>query len=464
LSLTDAPFIAVFDADFVPKKNFLRKTIGFFEDESIGIVQTPQVFYNKDSFQNSLRMQNVITDDQRFFFRHVMPCRDAWGVAFYVGSSAVLRRKAIEAIGGIVTDMATEDQATSVAMLAKGYRTRYLNEPLSSGLAPESSFAMVEQRKRWCRGGIQLAFRRFGPFGPDLKSLKARLFFVPTYWVLGYMNAAFFLLEATGCWYLGFTPFVAVDPMEILIGSIATFILYSTFLIWVGRGTWMPIVSPAFHLFMAFAVVPTALTSIIKPWGKPLLAFAQVTPKGESAYVTRVNDAALWPLLVAISILGFGVISAVFFPLSLRLNPGENLVLAIWTALMFTQMFFALLACFEPPYRRKEERFIRDEPVEVVTHGVSVSGVLADISLSGARILGNFASDVQALCYAGITIPIQSYKVGTNDLRIQFGELKTYERRVLIEHLFALTPVKDDEGASPFSAIVATLTRLLMWS
>lgn len=462
LSLTDAPFVAVFDADFVPNRSFLRRTVGFFEDPKIGIVQTPQVFYNKDHFQNSLRMQSVIADDQRFFFRHVMPCRDAWGVAFYVGSSAVLRRAAIETIGGIVDDMATEDQATSVALLTKGYKTRYLNQALSSGLAPESGLAVIEQRKRWCRGGVQLLFKSFGPLGPDALSLKERIFFLPTYWVLGYLNSLFFLAEAIGCWYLGYTPFVDVDPIEILIGSLATFALYSAFLIWIGRGTWLPILSPAFHLFMAFAVLPTALTTLIKPWGKPLLSFHQVTPKGEAAHVGQVNHAALWPLLLGIGLLGGGVVSAVFFPLSLRVNPGENLVLSIWTGLIFTQLFIALLACFAPPHLRKEERFDVFEPTYVCNRGTCTKHELEDISLDGARIRGRIEEDTVVLDIFGQEIPARVIQTNDEETRLVFDGLNDAQRRKLIEELFAARRPQDTTEASPLRALISILRMLTL--
>jgi len=79
LARTDAPFIAVFDADFIPYQNFLWRTLGFFAEPEIGIVQTPQAFFNADHFQNNLLLQKAMPDEQRFFFGHIMPCRDAWG-------------------------------------------------------------------------------------------------------------------------------------------------------------------------------------------------------------------------------------------------------------------------------------------------------------------------------------------------------------------------------------------------
>lgn len=460
LSRTDAPLIAVFDADFVPCREFLRRTVGFFADHRIGIVQTPQVFYNDDNFRKSLQSYGVLADDQRFFFRHVMPCRDAWGVAFYVGSSAVLRREALAAIGGVVTGMATEDQATSAALLSRGYRTLYLNEPLSSGLAPESSFAAIEQRKRWCRGGIQLAFKRFGPFGAEGGGLLNRLFFIPTFWVLGFANPVFFLAEIFGCWATGYTPFVAVAPMEILIGSIAIFATFSAFLVWVGRGTWMPLVSPALQLFLAISVLPVALGSVIKPWGRPLFKFASVTPKGEAARAGRINWRILAPISTAISALAATVASAVFFPLVARVNPAENMVLALWTAVAFAQLFVAASACFEPPYQRGETRFPCREPVVAWNGDSRSAATLLDISLSGARIAWNQAT-ADHIEIDDVRYPVRSVAHGGGELRLEFHDVAEADRQHLIERLFSRNR-PGDTAQSSMPRAMAWLARSLL--
>src|SRR5215813_5757610 len=112
-----------------------------------------------------------------------MPSRDAWDVAFCCGSGAVFRRTCLEAIGGIPTESVTEDILSSLVMLRKGLVTRYLNERLSLGLAAESLDAFFVQRKRWCRGGIQMIYLKTGPFGPGL-TLMQRLFFLPTFWAI----------------------------------------------------------------------------------------------------------------------------------------------------------------------------------------------------------------------------------------------------------------------------------------
>src|SRR4030095_5967040 len=126
-------------------------------------------FYNADPLRKNLGLVKYLPDELAFFYRVMQPCRDTWDAAFYCGSAALLRRPAILEIGGFVTVTDIEDQATAVKLLSKGYKTRYLNEPLSVGLAPESNAVLHDQRNRWCRGSLQILFMKFGPFGRGLR-------------------------------------------------------------------------------------------------------------------------------------------------------------------------------------------------------------------------------------------------------------------------------------------------------
>jgi len=152
LTKTDAEYVALFDADFIVQREFLMRTVGFFADPAIGIVQVPHTFYNNDPLQTNLAVRESVPDDQRFFFEAIMPSRDAWDVAFCCGSNSVTRREAMRSIGdALPTASITEDILLTMCLLRKGYITRFLNEPLAYGLAPESLSAFFVQRRRWAR-------------------------------------------------------------------------------------------------------------------------------------------------------------------------------------------------------------------------------------------------------------------------------------------------------------------------
>lgn len=176
LTKTNGEFFAIFDADFVPQRNFLLRTIGFFSDPRIGIVQLPHTFYNNDPMQTNLGLGETLPDEQRLFFDAIMPCRDGWDAAFCCGSNSVTRRTALRAIGdALPTQSITEDILLTLVLLREGYITRYLREPLALGLAPESLSAFFVQRQRWARGAIQILYLAAGPLGRNL-SLVQRCF------------------------------------------------------------------------------------------------------------------------------------------------------------------------------------------------------------------------------------------------------------------------------------------------
>ena len=190
LTKTSADFVAIFDADFIPQRNFLMRTIGFFADPSIGIVQVPHAFYNYDPTQASLALQKALPDDQRFFFEAVMPSRDGWNAAFCCGSNSVTRRAALRSIGdALPTQSITEDMLFSIALLRNGYITRYLCERLAVGLAPEGLKAFFVQRRRWARGAMQILYLAAGPLGRNLTFMQ-RLLFLPTHWLSQKPHAA----------------------------------------------------------------------------------------------------------------------------------------------------------------------------------------------------------------------------------------------------------------------------------
>ncbi|MGC2808827.1 MAG: cellulose synthase catalytic subunit [Bradyrhizobium sp.] len=144
LTKTNADFVAIFDADFIPQRNFLIRTMGFFANPRVGIVQVPHAFYNYDPTQSSLALQKALPDDQRFFFEAVMPSRDGWDAAFCCGSNSVTRREAPRSVGdALPTESITEDMLLSIALLRNGYITRYLCERLAFGRAPEGLNAEV---------------------------------------------------------------------------------------------------------------------------------------------------------------------------------------------------------------------------------------------------------------------------------------------------------------------------------
>jgi cellulose synthase (UDP-forming) len=155
---TDGDFILQLDADHVPLPHILDRLLGFFaEDERMGFVQSPQDFYNTDGFTYAVNeTRQRIWEEQRLFFGVIQPGKDRINGTFFCGSCAVIRRAALDEIGGFSTHSITEDIETSMKLHAAGWRSGFYGESLAYGLAAGSAAAFHTQHLRWGQGAMQV--------------------------------------------------------------------------------------------------------------------------------------------------------------------------------------------------------------------------------------------------------------------------------------------------------------------
>ena len=157
LKRLEAPFVAIFDSDHVPTRSFLQLTMGWFgRDSRLGLLQTPHHFYSPDPFERNLGQFRVIPNEGELFYGVVQDGNDFWNATFFCGSCAVIRRTALDEVGGIAVETVTEDAHTSLRMQMHGWNTAYINIPQAAGLATERLSGHVKQRIRWARGMIQI--------------------------------------------------------------------------------------------------------------------------------------------------------------------------------------------------------------------------------------------------------------------------------------------------------------------
>ncbi|MDX0775686.1 glycosyltransferase [Sinorhizobium medicae] len=376
LRASSGDFIAVFDADFVPYRSFLRRTLPFFLDETIGIVQTPQHFFNVDPIQSNLGLENLWPDEQRLFFDEIAPSRDGWDVSFCCGSCSIARRKAVDAIGGFPTESITEDLLTTLSMLNRGFKTRYLNERLSMGLAAENLTGYFVQRERWCQGGIQTLYLHNGPLrGPGL-SLFQRVMFLPMSWLVQYLVRFIVLLIPIVYLWFGALPLYFTDVADYVSNQVPLLAAYFLLMFWLTPTRYLPLVSTAVGTFSTFRMLPTVLSSLVRPFGKPF----KVTPKGSS------NEENSFDAYTFTWIAGFIVVTALgllinIVPETARIEGSFSAIAALWSGINIVVLIIASLICFEKP-RRLLQAFKLDEAVKVD----GVEGRLVSLSLDKAVV------------------------------------------------------------------------------
>lgn len=154
LSVSDGDFIAVFDADFAARPDFLYETMPYFEDPAVGIVQTAQYFDVRGP--GFTYIQRYAGSLQEIFFRFIQPARDRYKAAICAGTNLVYRRSAVDAAGGFALVPIGEDVHSGVKLWWAGYETRYVPLCMAKGVAPQDFESLANQQTRWCRSSMLL--------------------------------------------------------------------------------------------------------------------------------------------------------------------------------------------------------------------------------------------------------------------------------------------------------------------
>ncbi|MGW4894864.1 glycosyltransferase family 2 protein [Kitasatospora sp. NPDC004240] len=202
--------IAVLDADFCPRPDFLHHLVPYLDNPEVGIVQSPQCF---DTDPDMSWLERAAGATQEIFYRWIQPSRDAQDGTVCCGTNALYRRAALERVGGFAEIDHSEDLYTGLSLARAGWSTRYVPALVAKGLSPTGLPAFISQQYRWCLGSLALlgdpGFRR----GPLPRS--ARLCF----WngILGYVTSAVnvFAIPLPALIMLFFRP-TEIEPWQVL--------------------------------------------------------------------------------------------------------------------------------------------------------------------------------------------------------------------------------------------------------
>jgi len=148
----EGEFIGIFDSDFVPEKDFLLRTMPFFQDPNIGVVQTRWGHLNKD--------YSILTELQAFglngHFAIEQGGRNSAGHYInFNGTGGIWRKTCIEEAGGWEHDTLTEDLDLSYRAQIKGWKFKYLENVIAPAELPITMSALKNQQHRWMKGGAE---------------------------------------------------------------------------------------------------------------------------------------------------------------------------------------------------------------------------------------------------------------------------------------------------------------------
>ncbi len=388
---TEGELVVVFDADFIPTRNFLTRTVGFFQDPTVGLVQTPQSFYNPDPIARNLGLENILTPEEEVFYRQIQRIKDGAGSVVCAGTSFVVRRSALVQAGGFVTESLSEDYFTGIQLSAQGYRLVYLNEKLSAGLAAETIADHALQRIRWAQGTLQAFFIRSNPLTiPGLNPLQRLAHFEGLLQWFTSLARVGFLLMPLAYSFLGVVP-LRTTGIELLYFFVPFYLVNLTVFGWLNFHSRSAILSDLYSIVLAFPLAATAIQSLLRPFGKGF----KVTPKGGVRGRFRFNWALAWPLVLLFVATALSLWVNVARCLMVTWSPGALPAVSsvhgmglgwVWSAYNLFMLAVVLLILLDVPRPSDRDWFDLQRAVQVDMGDRSFWGMTTMMSEAGAEI------------------------------------------------------------------------------
>ncbi|MFO1149156.1 MAG: UDP-forming cellulose synthase catalytic subunit [Alsobacter sp.] len=348
LSLSSGEIVVVFDADHAPFRSFLRETIGHFAaDPRLFLVQTPHVFLNPDPIERNLRTFDRMPSENEMFYSVTQRGLDKWNGSFFCGSAALLRRAALNTVGGFSGITITEDCETAFELHARGWTSRYVDKPLIAGLQPETFDSFIGQRSRWCQGMFQILMLKNPALRPGLRMIQ-RLCYLSSmmFWFFPLPRLAFMLAPLL---HIFFDLKIFVSSIDEALAFTGTYVVVNALMqnTLYGSVRW-PWISELYE-YVQGVYLAKAIGSVVLSPRKPTF---NVTAKGQSLDADHLSPLAT-PFLVIFALLAAAVATAAW---RYVFEPGVTslmLVVGLWAAFNLVIAGAALGAVAE---RRQEER------------------------------------------------------------------------------------------------------------
>ncbi|MBB3322514.1 UDP-forming cellulose synthase catalytic subunit [Atlantibacter sp. RC6] len=476
MKLTKGELICVFDCDHVATRIFLQATVGaFLQDPKLALLQTPHYFYSPDPFERNLSLGKNIPNEGSLFYGPIQQGNDNWNATFFCGSCAVIRRSALEEIGGFAVETVTEDAHTALKMQRLGWKSAFLAIPLAAGLATERLVLHVIQRTRWARGMTQI-FRMDNPlFGRGL-TWQQRCCYLSAmlYFQFALPRVAFLTAPLA---YLLFNLNIIHSSAGLIFAYALPHLLLTIYLNSRMNGRyrysfWGEIydIVLAFHL-----ILPTAITMIFPKRGK-----FNVTDKGGLLNIGYFDFSVVRPHLIVAILLTIGIIAGLVRAFAHDYFAVDPKVIALNVGWGIYSLVFLLAAIAVARETRQTRKTIRiDVDVPVIVHyasGISSRTHTQDLSMGGCRIvvpdnrhLSDEIEEIELQLQSGsISIPVSV--IGSDDefIRLMFEDIPLSRRRELVRVVLAradawIRPPKPQDN--PFRSLLIIIRSVfdLFW-
>ena len=446
IQTTTGQLIVVFDADHVPVEEFLQETVGYFTtDPRLFLVQSPHFFANPDPLEKNLQTFKVMPSENEMFYGIIQKGLDKWNAAFFCGSAAVLRREALDEVGGFSGISITEDCETALDLHSRGWNSLYVDKPMISGLQPDTLASFIGQRSRWCRGMFQIFLLKNPAFKKGL-SIPQKISYLSnmTYWFFPISRLPFLISPLLYIWF----------SMQIYVANSNEFFAYTTIYMVVnmmmqnylyGTVRW-PWVSEVYE-FVQSIFLSGGLLSVIK---NPRAPTFNVTDKGEGSDKEYLSELSK-PYFIVFGVI---IVSTLMVIYRYFTEPDANellIVVGVWNTfnLMLSAISLGVIAerrSFRQPITRPAELIIGASIVPVIVKDVSYGGVR--VALSDTNIPAHLNKGTPAILKVpmrdttkgDLTLPLvlnNKAKEGVGQsIGFEYGVLKGQHYPVILDMMF----------------------------
>lgn len=393
LGLTNGELVAVFDADFVPTRNFLVRTVGFFQKSKLALLQTHQHFYNQDTVARNLGLGDRLGHPtEECSSRMNQPMRDRYNSVMCYGSSFLVRRQCLDVIGGFNTESISEDYFTTIQLLAQKYHVIYLTERLSAGLVPENIPGLFRQRMRWAKGTIQGFFVSANPLTIKGLNFRQRLIYATgiIHWFSS-LTLAISMIVFPLCFVFKIPPFI-ISLEDWFAYFLPLLFFQFTVFYWLCDRSTAKIVADIYSFVLAFPISVVIIETLITPFSGGF----NVTPKG----ISSTKPVFRWYLCVPLIYAWLMTIFSIYVCVSLLLNSelSEQFIAQFelsyssleiglfWNIYYFILLSLAIISFVDQPQTEIYPRINLKTPVNVIIDNCLVSGYTNYLSEGEANI------------------------------------------------------------------------------
>ncbi|MBQ9274819.1 MAG: UDP-forming cellulose synthase catalytic subunit [Succinivibrio sp.] len=449
MQLTKGELIAIFDCDHISTRIFLQATVGaFIKDPRLALLQTPHHFYSPDPIERNLYLGRNIPTEGELFYGPVQRGNDNWNAAFFCGSCAVIRRAALNSIGGFAFETVTEDAHTALRLQRHGWNTAYLDKILAGGLATERLILHIIQRNRWGRGMIQI-FRLDNPLLGRGLTLAQRLCYLSAsmYFFFALPRVIFLTVPL---FYLLFGISVVHGSAELLFAYALPHLFLSVYTSSRLNGRYRySFWGEVYDILLSFPLVLPTLAVLFSPHkGK-----FNVTDKGGTVDKAYFDARAVRAHIICAGLLLFSMVFGFvkyLMPEYFDIQLGALLLNVAWATFNLSLLLAAICVARETPNLRKTQRLELKAPVLLYQQsGICSRSTLNDLSMTGCRVENSIdqdlldddpVTDVEIMSdFSSASIPVEMLHdaPGAKYLRFKFRDSDVDSHREIVRLLFS---------------------------